>query len=363
MKVLIRTDASIQIGSGHVMRCLTLAEAIKKSGGQVCFLSKDLEGNLVQKITSSGFSSIVLPNTRLPDIDSDLDHSFWLNGSQKIDAELSMKLTDGQYYDWIVVDHYALDYRWQSIMKSKSKKIMVIDDIADRKHIADLLLDQNLYSNQSRYKSLIPENTETLLGPKYALLRDEFLSAHQNARVRKNGIKRIFVFYGGADPTGETLVALDALERIDTQNMQIDVVAGSNNPSRQAIEKKCRSLGFHFHFNTLNMSGLMEKADLALGAGGTTTWERCAMGLPAFVTVIAKNQEEMSLEGHKVGFQFVLGKAGQVDSILIAEKIMEYSQSPTILNAMSEKALATVDARGTERVINCMKLKLRDVLP
>ncbi len=294
MKFAIRTDSSTKIGSGHLMRCLTLAEELREKNQQVVFVCRELEGNLIHLIKQKGFEVFSLP---FPSGDFEADpsvpHSKWLETSWQNDLEQTKEaLKIFGEFDWLVVDHYALDCKWEAEIRDLTRKIMVIDDLADRKHDCDLLLDQNLYENMEvRYQGLVPDKCKLLLGPQYVLLRKEFKEARKNLRKRDGSIKRILIFFGGVDPTNETEKALKAIDELNKPEIVIDVVVGASNPNKQQIEKLCSERpNTNFYCQVQNMAELMNEADLAIGAGGTTTWERCYLGLPSIVVPIADNQ-------------------------------------------------------------------------
>lgn len=297
MKVAIRVDSSTSIGSGHLMRCLTLAERIRKEkGAEVHFISRDLDGNLHGKIKDAGFPLHVLP---CHPIDKSLDgYDAWLTVPQAVDAAETKDVLRGLgKVDRLVVDNYALDINWEQEMRPFVDEVFVIDDLANRKHDCDILLDQNFYlDKENRYVGLVPEDCELLLGPRYALLREEFYEARKHLRKRDGSLRNILVFYGGSDLTNETMKALHALRVFhETQpEITVDVIVGGSNPHQQEIKKFCEAPDIKkwmcYHLQVDNMAEYMAHADLMLGAGGATTWERCFLELPAIVTAIAENQ-------------------------------------------------------------------------
>ncbi|MEK5040756.1 UDP-2,4-diacetamido-2,4,6-trideoxy-beta-L-altropyranose hydrolase [Sporosarcina sp. FSL K6-3457] len=257
MKVIIRTDASIEIGSGHVMRCLTIAGALRERGCHVLFMMNELPGNLIGLVQSKGFEVV---------------HDF-------------------QPADLCIIDHYGIDERWEQSIRPFVNKIAVIDDLADRQHDCNLLLDQNTVPDfEARYDILVPSHCMKLLGPRYLIMRDEFVRERQQMRERDGTVGRLLIFMGGTDPTNETLKVLRALQKTNVTFPHIDVVVGAGNPSRIEIEKICLHEGFHFHCQIDYMASLMAQADFAIGAGGSATWERCYVGLPSLSTIVAENQ-------------------------------------------------------------------------
>ena len=201
MKVAIRVDASNKIGTGHVIRCLTLAIQMRRSGDFVLFICRELPGHLCELIESNGFDVFRLPAKKIQfesiAHSSGTPHASWLGVDWETDAAQTYDcmLSHG-FFDWLIVDHYAIDYCWEKKLSPLTKKLMVIDDLANRKHDCDLIIDQNLYSKfERRYDNLVPKNCHKLLGPKYVLLRKEFLTSKKKTQI--NSTNKIFVsFYG-----------------------------------------------------------------------------------------------------------------------------------------------------------------------
>ncbi|MFH1884106.1 MAG: UDP-2,4-diacetamido-2,4,6-trideoxy-beta-L-altropyranose hydrolase, partial [Planctomycetota bacterium] len=226
---IIRADASGQIGTGHVMRCLTLADELRGRGAEVIFVCREFAGNLCGYIEEKGYIVHRLPvsNDQEHDFESNLKHASWLGADWQTDArqvEEVFKDLD-THLDWLVVDHYALDEKWEGYLRPYVKKIMVIDDLADRAHDCDLLMDQNFHENlESRYDGLVPPGCIKLLGPKYAALRPEFREVRKNLRKRDGHVKRIMIFFGGSDPTNETAKTLEAMYMLNRPDVAVDVV-------------------------------------------------------------------------------------------------------------------------------------------
>ena len=297
MKVVIRTDASHQIGTGHLMRCLTLADVLRGNGDVVSFICREHAGNLCDLVEEKGYAVHRLPYAE-PEVGiGSNEYLPWLAVSQDEDARQTATALqqEREKPTWLIVDHYALYEKWEKAMRPHTERIMVIDDLANRHHNCDLLLDQNLYEDlHTRYDSLLPPGCQKLLGPTYALLRPEFLQARQSLRKRDGIVKRLLIFFGGVDPTNETAKALEAVQMMARSNIAVDVVAGSSNPNRAQVEAVSQDMrNVTVHHQVENMAELMIQADLAIGGGGTTTWERCYLGLPTITIVVADNQREM----------------------------------------------------------------------
>jgi UDP-2,4-diacetamido-2,4,6-trideoxy-beta-L-altropyranose hydrolase len=354
MTIVFRTDSSLQIGSGHVMRCLTLADELRQRGAEVMFVCRTHPGHLIALIEDKGYNVVrlqVLESEYVSTID-DLTHSAWLGVSWEQDAADTIEAVGDTQPEWLIIDSYAIDHRWEKLLRIHVGKIMVIDDLADRQHDCDLLLDQNLYqAMEARYNNLVSENCIKLLGPRYALLRPEFAAARKGLRQRDGVVRRILVFFGGVDATNETEKALHALAGISNRQFEVDVVVGSGYLCKEEIQSFCIANDcFRYHCQVDNMAGLMASADLAIGAGGATTWERCSVGLPSIVTVLADNQLELAQTGARQGLFFYLGKSAIVSTEMILDTIKIFASSPENMQSYSTHGLATVDAKGAQRV-------------
>jgi UDP-2,4-diacetamido-2,4,6-trideoxy-beta-L-altropyranose hydrolase len=318
------------------MRCLTLGDALRALGSQVCFVSAEITDSLAALIRFRGHESVRLQP--LPP------------AGQEADARQTLEALGGRRFDWLVVDHYGLDAAWEQVLRPAAQHILIIDDLADRPHDCDLLLDQNLYTNpEARYAGLVPEPCRLLLGPRYALLREEFAKARANTHVRRGPVNRILVFFGGGDATNQTAVALEALLRLKAR-CAVDVVIGAEHAARGQIERVCRDNGFQLHVHTARMAELMSAADLAIGAGGSATWERCCLGLPSLVISVAANQDRVVHDGALAGFVYAPGEVASEPERL-ARHVQSLIENPLLRQAMSRKAMEMVDGRGTSRVL------------
>jgi UDP-2,4-diacetamido-2,4,6-trideoxy-beta-L-altropyranose hydrolase len=348
MRIAIRVDATCQIGTGHFMRCLTLADELKQKGVGIRFVSRRLPENLRDMSVAKGYDLMLLKSTPSDGVAGKLPHSSWLGTSQAQDATETIQVLSDQTWDWLVVDHYALDTAWESAMRPEVGKIMVIDDLADRLHDCDLLLDQNLYGElEHRYDGLVPDHCVKLLGPRYALLRPEFAAARKTLRHRDGRVRRILVFFGGSDLSNETAKVLEAIRLLNRTEIAVDVVVGASNPKGDRIREICQGMpNTDFHLQVENMAELMAAADLAIGASGTTTWERCCLGLPSIVLVLADNQRAVAEAMSAAGAMRNLGWHADVTSPGLAEALRMALASPDCLKAMSERSFAVMGGRG-----------------
>ena len=350
MKITFRTDASNQIGTGHFMRCLTLADEMKKQGAHIRFISRNLPLHLIEMLNAKGMEYISLITDASQEPIDELAHSSWLGTSQTQDAQATLQALADQTWDWIIVDHYALDERWEKSVRANCKKLVVIDDLADRKHDCDVLLDQNFYADmQTRYINKVPEHCQLLLGPRYALLREEFRILRNMVKVRTGEVKKILVFFGGVDADNCTSLALQALAKLNIK-LQVDVVIGSQHPNRKRIQQDCITYGFTCHVQTKRMAELMAEADLAIGAGGSTSWERCCLGLPALLVAVAGNQIDIAKALDSIGACYYLGEKDVLSSGSIQYSINELLVASDHVLSISEQAFSLVDGLGKNRV-------------
>lgn len=331
--VLFRVDASVEIGSGHLMRCLTLAERLSLDGYEVAFVCLDLTGVMFELLDSKKIRAEKI--SKMP------------NSSQEIDALMTIEAAHKLFpdgIDWLVVDHYGLDAKWEKAMRTYTHNLFVIDDLANRMHECDLLLDQNYYLDlESRYKGLVPDSCIKLLGPSFVLLRDEFISQKRTIREKDGYIKRILVFFGGSDPSNQTQRVLDALMLLQLNEIEVDVVVGMTNPNKDSIKVHCdQSTALNFYCQVSNMAELISKADLAIGAGGGAMWERCYLGLPTITVVFAKNQERTTEDVSKTGAIKYLGWSDKIEVADYAESIRYFISHPEYVKQMSNLALSIV---------------------
>ena len=345
-----RADASAGIGIGHVMRCLTLARRLRERGGEVRFIARSLPDTYRDEILGFGCSVAMLPPAPRPaDSTAGPPHAAWLDAHWEDDAtQTAAAIEAWGGTDVLVVDHYAIDQRWEALLRSHASLICVIDDLADRPHDCDVLLDQNFVADPAaRYRALIPAGCRSFFGPGHAPLRPEFHAARARLRQRDGSLHRLFVFYGGADPqdfTGRTLAAL--APRLGPE-LEADVVVGAINPHIEALRERCAAMPHvRLHVQPGNIAELMAAADLAFGACGTASWERCLLGLPAIVVIFAQNQEAPTRGLVEAGAVESLGHADTAGIADIGAAFDRLAADPARCRAMSAAALALMQASG-----------------
>lgn len=360
-RIAIRTDASSEIGTGHFMRCLTLADALKKNGALVSFVVRNLPPYLAQMLQDRNIACHALPEVVNAGVIVELPHSQWLKASQYQDAEQTLQVLAKHELDWVIVDHYAIDCRWESMLRGIAKKIMVIDDLADRQHDCDLLLDQNYYRDMDmRYVGKVPEHCKLLLGPSYALLRDEFRERRKKTQPRDGVIKNLLIYFGGVDSKNYTSIVIHSLTQ-RKYALNVDVVIGKQHPNSREIQDYCKSNAFTCHIQTEKMAELMAKSDLAICAGGASVWELFCMGIPSICISTARNQKQQIFDLQQAGLVISPLEAQDVDEFLIHSLDMVHSD-PALLHRISEKIYEMVDGFGVSKVSNLLvspKIKIR----
>ena len=360
-RIVIRVDASIELGMGHLMRCLSLGRALADDGAKVSFLLRSHAADLTRLIEGEGHAALLLPDPDCRPHGEATDgtaHALWLPTTWEQDAVQTLAAIDriGDI-DWLIVDHYALDARWERMQRKRAPRILAIDDLADRNHHCDILLDQNLaLEMESRYRGRLPPACKALLGPRYALLRAEFAEHRKSLIGRSGKIDRILVCYGGSDPDNETAKALGAIKFLPDSSLAVDVAIGLTNPNVASIAGLCRELsGATLHRGADNMAELMIEADLAIGAGGVMSWERCCVGLPTIAVDIAANQIGALTALAKAGAVVYLGSAASVTGHQLTSSIRSLLGDAARTRAMGEAASALVDGQGTFRVLAEMR--------
>ena len=362
MKVCFRFDASILIGTGHVMRCLTLADALNSKGMECHFICREHPGNMIIQIAERGHKVHSIPINKLENV-ADFDknekshspYSHWLGENLQTDARQTSFILEELKPDWLIVDHYALDAQWESAISNLSTKVMVIDDLTDRPHDCDLLLDQTFGRTENVYKSLVPQHCTILTGSKYALLRPEFAELREYSLQRRKDIRfeRILITMGGVDKDNATGQILGALTQCQLPNdVRITVVMGQNSPWLDSVKDLSMELPWTIEIlvSVSNMAQLMADSDLCIGAAGSTAWERCCLGLPTLMVVLADNQKDAADFLEKSQSVFMLFLEVKFNEQL-SSKIQQINKMPNIISSMAEQASKVTDGRGCDRVV------------
>lgn len=356
MRVLFRADASSQIGTGHVVRCLTLAEKLRGCDAEVHFVCRALEGHLCDLVTARGFTV-----HRLAGASGNADRAAHCNGPDsdiawELDAELTISLIkDLDHFDWICVDHYALDHRWETCLRPYCDRLMVIDDLANRLHDCNLLLDQNAVAGmEERYVALVPAGCTSLLGPSHALLNAQYAELRLRAAPREGRPRRLLVSFGGFDQHGLTEMTVRVLCELDLAALEADIVLASSSPQYARIQDMIADRPLlRLHDRAPGLGTFILTADVSLGAGGTTHWERLALGLPSLVITVAENQRAVAAELASQGLIRWLGDAEHIVPAVLREELAGLLTAD-LDPQWSMRCLAVVDGRGADRVAAAM---------
>lgn len=334
------------------MRCLALGKVLREQKAQLTFIMREPPASVRAVIENQGFGVRLMAESYPASVGLE-GYESWLRAPWDLDArETCSILSQEGKVDWLIVDHYGIDYKWEESVRPLAGKTLVIDDLARRAHSCDLLLNQNLVANgDERYSPLVPDGCRLLVGPQFALLRPEFRAARESLRRTFDNVANLLVFLGGADPDSITERVLRVIESIRGDELLVTVVLGAANPRRNTIESLYGSRdGYRVVVQTENIARLMAEADASIGAGGTSTWERCCLGLPSMAFAIAENQLEVMQEVAKIGACLYVGPHQQISDEKIALDIGILISNSCLRKSMSEISLRLVDGLGCDRV-------------
>ncbi|PWY56600.1 UDP-2,4-diacetamido-2,4,6-trideoxy-beta-L-altropyranose hydrolase [Legionella qingyii] len=367
MNVAFRVDASLMIGNGHVMRCLTLANALRIHGHYCVFICADLPGNLISSIIQQDYKVHILPrqkdkNNSLTKQESNpSDYDAWLGCTWNLDAGQTAAAIKSSKIDWLVVDHYALDVSWEEVLKPFCKHLMVIDDLANRSHMCDLLLDQTLNRPNRDYSPWVPASCSLLTGTNFAIIRPEFAAIREYSLGRRSvaALNKILISMGGVDQFNVTEKILDLLLLTELPgSCQLGVVLGANAPFAASVHTKAKTLPWATEVlqGISTMEQLMAEADLAIGAAGSTSWERCCLGLPTIMVTLADNQKSIASELSAMGAAIDVGTpSASAFSKFFVQTFMDIMKDIALLNTISYRAQSLVDGYGVARVVRAME--------
>jgi UDP-2,4-diacetamido-2,4,6-trideoxy-beta-L-altropyranose hydrolase len=343
MRVVIRADASPKMGSGHIMRCLALAGALRKRGALVSFVCSSLPDNLKNLIGEHDFY--------VAEIQGELLDS--AAGRTK-DAERTVAAIDGEQVDWIIVDHYELNSEWELTAQNHCRHIAVIDDLANRQHYCDLLVDSNMIDEQAtRYRGRVPAHCTMLLGPKFLLLREEFQDGESFLRMRDQ-VQNTLVMFGGYDVLDLTSRVVEMLRRVSPDPGEVHVVVGRHNPWRERVMELCCTAGYEMHTQTDSIADLMRNADIAISACGLSAYELIALGVPSLLIAVTPIQEQVACTLSASRMADVLSLGATLDYLQFAAAWEQLASSRVSRSLMSEAAKGLIDGRGAARVAATM---------
>ena len=357
LTIVFRVDACLESGSGHFMRCVALARGFIKRGHKVYFIMRTFlpssEGIL--KASEINFRSLPDCNERC----STYAHSEWLACSETKDADQLLQLVKNNREEFkdvalVVVDNYALAEHWESAVQ-KYFPVLAIDDLSDRPHSAKWVLDQTVGKSARDYVGLVTSKTRLMLGPKFALLRDEFSELRDQAmyeRSKPKEFNNLLVTLGGVDKGNVTRLVMKALT-LSNYRFNVTVIVGDSNPHYESLVAISRNVGYPVVLlrQVTDMAQQMLKSHLCIGAAGSTSWERCTLGLPTINLVIAENQYEISRNLHNVGAALDFGELSCSRVTELANRVDDFENDPESRMVMSKKAFQVCDGRGVKRII------------
>jgi UDP-2,4-diacetamido-2,4,6-trideoxy-beta-L-altropyranose hydrolase len=360
MNIVVRADASAVIGAGHVMRMLTLAEGLRNLGADVTFVGRRHKGNLLEVTRTHGFSLVDLPEPAddfrpeaLP------ERAAWVGACWQDDAQQTLKAIGslGSRPDWLVVDHYGLDKSWEATMRPAVQGIFVVDDLADRMHDCDFLLDQNLVEgSQRRYVGKVSPRCRLMLGPRYALLSPVYSQLRERTLVRQGKINRILISFGGSDQHGLSTLALRAFVNLNRRDIEVDVIVADTISAKRIMDDlHDKHSNIHVHVNVRSLAPFISAADLAIGAVGSTSWERLCLGLPSLVITTAENQKPLAEALHARGLVEWLGHFDEV-SVAMLEDSLRALVNRGCDEVASRMCREIVDGSGLSRVLTALLL-------
>ena len=371
--IAFRADASPAIGSGHLMRCLALADALAEAGARCRFVARRQPGDLLDLVAQRGHEALPLalpapsdaaPPTSLDDAGAAKPPQAAGPGHRwQADAEATLQALGPAGSDWLVVDHYGLDARWEGALRPRCGRLMAIDDLADRAHACDLLLDQNLGRKADDYRGRVPDAAQQLTGAAYALLAPAYREVRAAALQRRRLATpaHLLVFLGGGNPGGITQRVLQALRGAALPpGWRVSIVMGASAPGAEAVRAAAAALPWPAEvrrgLSVEAMAALTAEANLALGAAGTSAWERCCVGLPTIVLVVADNQRHGAQALQAAGAALSLEPpARDADLATALDAALVRLLQPSALAAMSQAAAALIDGQGVARVVAAME--------
>lgn len=352
LNIVFRTDASLQIGTGHVVRCLTLAYALRGEGAECTFVCRMHEGHMIDFIRANGFAVHVLPKPMVRmSFESDFLYTPWLGVDWQTDATQTHQVLGNKIQNWLVIDHYALDYRWHSVLRTSCEYLMVIDELANRQHNCDILLDQTYGSSAERYRGLVAGYCEQYHGPSYALLKPVYAELRKHLSVRDGKVRRVLIYFGGGeDALDLTVSAVRAFKSPELAGLKLDIVVGAAYVSDTKLNDIVTQHGSATIYGQLpDLANLMSTVDLAIGAAGATTWERCCMGLPSILVVCAPNQEAIGEAICKSGAAIII-YPGYDLVIHIREKVIDLCKDTAKYLMLSNNSRKICDGLGVLRI-------------
>ncbi|MCK9294050.1 MAG: UDP-2,4-diacetamido-2,4,6-trideoxy-beta-L-altropyranose hydrolase [Desulfobulbaceae bacterium] len=343
-RLIIRADADSRMGTGHVMRCLALAQAWQEQGGSVLLAGLIMGDSLKERL--------VRQQVELHDLGGGgqaCDDMSWLTDLQKQQSK-------EDEWRWLVLDGYHFECDYQRRLRRAGMKLLVIDDYAHLpQYDADLLLNQNAGSERLNYK--VPQKTMLLRGSRYALLRREFRDLRRGEKADPAGqAGHILITLGGADPDNVTLKVIESLQQLELPAMQAKIIVGPANPHLAFLQESMQHSGLQAELLTgvHDMVPLMQWADVAITAGGSTCWELAYLGVPSLVITLADNQRGVAEIMAAAGAGLDCGWHHELQPHTLTRLIKELCGDQRQRVAMSRAGRSLVDGQGAVRVVECM---------
>jgi UDP-2,4-diacetamido-2,4,6-trideoxy-beta-L-altropyranose hydrolase len=360
--IALRADASLESGTGHVMRCLSLAAALRDVGTRTCLVSRRLGVDVRALAQRYDIELLELPAPQAGFVPGagDPRHASWAGVTTANDAEETAATLQGRALSWVIVDHYAFDARWHRALRAAlGVKIAVVDDLADRHVEADLLVDHNLAADHAEKYAQTGSRIGRLLGgPRYALLDPSYRTATRYAF--NESVRSIGIFVGGTDPWQASLMALDALRAHGGFDGAVEIVTTSTNPHLEALQSRCHADGAATLLVDLpGLQGFYTRHDVQIGAGGGAAWERCCIGAPTLLLTLADNQRTVAAGLRETG---AVHWVEAIEPAALGRAVADLRADPEARRRMALAGRALVDGQGARRValaINAETLTLR----
>lgn len=351
-----RADASNEIGTGHIMRCLAIADVLLSRGHKVGFICAQINPQLKDLIRSR---QIPLFQTQ-PDPKTgqgSYRHSHWLIGSEEADAELTIKAIGNVNCEGVFMDHYGLAKPWEDLILKKTSNVAVMDDLCDRPHSARILIDYNIYKNEKDYSALVDKSTQILQGPAYAPIRMELRDLRENVQSHSGQVRSVLISFGGSDSQGYTLRAAEGLVLSRKKFEKVRIILSPESKTHSAISKICHENAYELLNPTPKLGEYILKSDFGIGAGGVTQVERSFLGLPSLIASIAENQSVLSAKMSEIEICKSLGDAAHITSGDWSKAIQKYSSDQKWLKETQEKGLSLFDGKGCDRIVNALNFQ------